>query len=62
MQNQNYVFRFHNSNSVEYTASFFLKTAINANVKKIEEEILHTMASQEKIKSAKKSAFISASV
>ena len=62
MQNQNYVFRFHNPNSVESTATFFLKIAITANAKKLEEEILHTITSQEKVKSSKKSTFISASV
>ena len=62
MQKQNYIFRFHNTNSVEDTTSFFLKLAIAANAKKLEEEILHTMTSQEKVKFSKKSTFISAPV
>ena len=62
MKNQNYIFQFHDPNSVEITASFFLKCAIAANAKNIEEKILHTIASQEQIIPSKKSAVLSASV
>jgi hypothetical protein len=62
MQNPNYVFQFHNPNSAESTASFFLRIAVNANAKNIEEKILHTVASQEKSKTPHKSTVRSASV
>ena len=62
MKKQPYIFRFHNPNSTEITASFFLKTAVTANAKNIEEQILHIAMSNEQIKSSKKSAFLSASV
>ena len=62
MKSKNYTFEFYNPNSPETTASFFLKIAVAANAKSIEEQILHTVAAQQKAKSSKKSAFISASV
>lgn len=62
MQNPNYVFRFHNPNSAESTASFFLRIAVIANAKNIEEKILHTVTAQEKAKTPKKSAVRSAAV
>ena len=62
MKAKNYTFEFYNPNSPETTASFFLKIAVAANAKNIEEQILHTVATQTKAKSPKKSAFISASI
>ena len=62
MQNPNYVFQFHNPNSAESTASFFLRIAVTANAKNIEEKILHTVASQENANAPHKSAVRSASV
>lgn len=62
MKSKNYTFEFYNPNSSETTASFFLKIAVAANAKSIEEQILHTVAAQQKAKPPKKSAFISASV
>lgn len=62
MQNPTYVFRFHNPNSPETTASFFLKTAVAANAQSIEEKILHIANTKEQAKPMKKTAFLSASV
>ena len=62
MKAKNYTFEFYNPNSTETTASFFLKIAVEANAKSIEEQILHTAATQPKAKSPKKTAFLSASV
>ncbi|MBQ2987946.1 MAG: hypothetical protein IKM00_09590 [Clostridia bacterium] len=46
MKEKNYVFRFHDPNTEEITALFFLKTAVEANMERIEEMILHTAAAK----------------
>lgn len=62
MQKPTYIFRFHNPNSTEITASFFLKTTVAANTQTIEEKILHITKSKEQISPTKKTSFLSASV
>ena len=62
MQNTTYIFRFHNPNSTEITASFFLKTAVAANAQSIEEKILHIANTKEQAKTPKRTAFLSTSV
>ena len=62
MQEQNYIFRFHNPNTEEVTAAFFLRTAVEANAQKIEEMIVHIVSSKEPKRSAESKAFLSASI
>jgi hypothetical protein len=62
MQNTTYIFRFHNPNSTEITASFFLKTAVAANAQSIEEKILHIANTKEQAKTPKRTTFLSTSV
>lgn len=62
MKKPTYIFRVHNPNSPEITASFFLKNAVSANAQSIEKKILHIANSTDKARPPKKTVFLSASV
>ena len=46
MKKTELIFRFQNPNTIETTANFFLQSMIQANEKRLEEAILHTIRKQ----------------